>query len=109
MSAKGAFPRIVRQGVYGRSEGLCERCGMAKVTDLHHRRPRGMGGDRREDTASMDNALGLCRPCHDWVEGNRVEAREKGFLVRSSHDPATIPVCYRGRMMLLSEVTPIYD
>lgn len=99
--AKGAFSKKVREAVWDRCGGLCERCGVRAPTDLHHRRPRGMGGDSRPNTGSVTNALALCRDCHHWVEMNRSEAREGGFLVRSVHDPAAVPVLYRGCSVLL--------
>ena len=102
--AKGAFSPAVREVVLERCDGLCERCGMALATDLHHRRPRGMGGDSRPDTGHAVNALALCRPCHSWVEGNRVEALSAGYLVKKLGNPDDVPVLYRGEWRLLSEM-----
>lgn len=39
----------------------CEVCG-AKAVDIHHIKPRGMGGSKSADT--IDNLMALCRPCH---------------------------------------------
>lgn len=91
------FPAAVAELVLARSEGACEimaRCCTHTATDLHHRRPRGMGGSGRDDTNTAANALAACRACHMWVESNREWAIENGFLLgqRSSTD---VPVWWR--------------
>ena len=63
-----------------------------------------MGGDSRPDTGHAVNALALCRSCHSWVEGNRVEALSAGFLVKKIGNPDDVPVLYRGEWRLLSEM-----
>jgi 5-methylcytosine-specific restriction endonuclease McrA len=40
----------------------CEVCGETAV-DIHHIRPKGMGGSKRADEPS--NLIALCRSCHD--------------------------------------------
>jgi 5-methylcytosine-specific restriction protein A len=88
------------QIVKDRAANHCERCGH-NVEDrpaaVHHRRPRGMGGSRRPDTNSPCNLLLLCDPCHLTVESSRQISRERGWLVRQEHDPATRPVWLAGR------------
>lgn len=100
-----------RQLVIDRAWGYCEMCGTRVLTDLnralcaysiHHRRPRGMGGTRRPDTNSPANLLLVCGDatapggCHAWIETNRAEALRRGLLVRSTADPATVPVQLEG-------------
>ena len=76
----------------------CVRCNAPIQGDrgvgwvLHHRRPRAMGGTRRDDANSPANLLSLCAPCHDWIESNRNESRAAGWLVPLMWDPATVPV-----------------
>jgi len=83
----------VRDEVYERAGYRCERCGDADGPfEVHHRRPRGMGGSRREDTNSPANLLLLCTRCHLWTESNRATALERGYLVPQGQDPATVPV-----------------
>jgi 5-methylcytosine-specific restriction endonuclease McrA len=41
----------------------CECCG-AKAVDIHHLKPRGMGGDPTGKRDTIDNLQALCRPCH---------------------------------------------
>ena len=39
----------------------CEVCG-SRAVDIHHIRPRGMGGSNTKDT--IENLMALCRACH---------------------------------------------
>lgn len=63
-----------------------------------------MGGTARED--SPENLLNLCgsgtQGCHGWIEGNRAEAGEQGWLVKRGIDPEEVPVAYRGRWCWLT-------
>lgn len=66
-----------------------------------------MGGTKRADANLPPNLLVLCGSgvtgCHGWVESNRNEAREEGFILYDRDDPAEIP--YRdgsGRWWLLT-------
>jgi hypothetical protein len=60
--------------------------------EIHHRRPRGMGGSRDPQTNSPANGILLCPEHHRWIEANRAEALVMGLLVRQIHDPAMQPV-----------------
>lgn len=94
------FSTQTRQVVVLRSGGMCERCG--RVMDdwtpfsVHHRRPRGMGGDKSPTTNSALNGLNLCGSgttgCHGWVETHRAEALDLGLLVSRYANPAEVPV-----------------
>ncbi|QDH85083.1 HNH endonuclease [Gordonia phage Dardanus] len=81
-----------------RAGGLCERCGFAECQQIHHRRPRGMGGTRDKSINLLSNLFYVCFPCHRWIEENRTESLELGYLIRKlDPTPATgIPVKYRG-------------
>lgn len=59
---------------------------------IHHRRPRGAGGSRRADTNQPQNLILLSAVDHAWVEANREEAFELGWLVSQWDDPAEVPV-----------------
>ena len=80
--------------VLDRAQGRCERCDSANVADIHHRRARGMGGTRDPEIHAPANLVVLCRDCHTFVEHNRAEATEQGWLVprRDPRDPADVPV-----------------
>ena len=41
---------------------LCFACNLTVAVDIHHLKPRGMGGNKKLDV--IDNLIPLCRPCH---------------------------------------------
>ena len=51
----------------------CQRCG-CKATTVHH--SKGRIGVLLNDVSCW---IALCFPCHEWVERNPQEAKEKGF------------------------------
>lgn len=77
---------------------MCEfpHCG-AEAIQVHHRRPRGEGGDPRPTTNRPSNLLHLCLKDHLWIESNREIARDVfGLLIpKSVEDPSTVPVVTR--------------
>jgi 5-methylcytosine-specific restriction protein A len=101
-----SFPPQTRVLAYARADQRCELCGVyAYGGSLHHRRPRGMGGDKRPETSAVSNALLLCGSgttgCHGRIESNRNWARDEGLLVRPNDNPAEVPVVLRmGRVLL---------
>lgn len=98
------FSKSVRELVLARANGQCERCGVdADNLQLHHRRPRGMGGSRRKDTNLASNSLALCPPCHCAIESDRELSLWAGWLVRQGRDPAVMPVFRQGRWVLLDD------
>ncbi len=96
------FPKPVRDLIRARSGGHCEVCGHQAV-QVHHRRPRGMGGSTAADTNTAANALDLCVSCHLWIEGYRAEAYRMGWLVRQHHSPSVAPVLWRGEWRWLDD------
>ncbi|AXH69837.1 HNH endonuclease [Mycobacterium phage Krakatau] len=98
------FPPEVKELIWERAHGRCERCGeYASDATAHHRRPRGLGSSRREDTNLPSNAGWLCGACHRHVESYRAQAFAEGWLVRQSQSPITVPVLYRGNWVLLDD------
>lgn len=98
------FPLSVRCTIIERAQGLCERCGEAKRgMQVHHRRPRGMGGSRREDTNRAANGLYLDAECHSYVESHRSVALSQGWLIPQSVEPWRVPVKWRGRWVRLCD------
>lgn len=98
------FPLTVRRLVLARANGMCERCGQAAHNfELHHRRPRGMGGSKAVDTNTASNALALCNWCHRWIEANRDNALKGGWLVPQRLNPAHVVVLRAGRWVHLND------
>lgn len=103
MTSKG-FPPAVLNLVRQRADGWCERCGLKRGYEFHHRRPRGMGGSKLADTNMTSNALFLCRDCHADIESERTAAINQGWLVSQNESPADIPVRYRGDWVYLDDL-----
>lgn len=98
------FAPMVRCLIYERSAGRCERCNdWASDCQIHHRRPRGMGGTRRPDTNTTSAGVLLCGSCHRIVESYRAQAYDDGWLVRQSQSPREVPVLRRGVRVLLDD------
>jgi hypothetical protein len=92
------FSPDVRRAILARSENYCEvmapGCALM-ATDIHHRRPRGMGGTVRPESNLASNGLAICRACHLRCESMRNWARENGFVLLQSDNPAEVPVWWR--------------
>lgn len=89
----GPTPAVVQQ-VWERDRGACARCGKPLnyetrgfTWSVHHRSPRGAGGRREAWVNQPANLVVLCGSattpgsCHRWVENNRAEAIDTGWLV----------------------------
>lgn len=109
MSNMTGFPATVRTMVRQRAGDLCEKCGIRRGVQVHHRRPRGMGGSQAVDTNIASNALLLCGECHAVVESNRTVAENNGWLVKQNHSPADIPVYYRGAWVYLDDAGGLHQ
>src|ERR1700744_1792352 len=91
--------------VVARDNGKCLRC-FGEATDVHHRRPRQMGGTSDEGIrVGLANLLSLCRPCHDWVHSHPIDSYATGFLLKSTQDPVLTAVQVRptGKVMLTAD------
>lgn len=95
-----------RELVRWRDRDQCRRCG-AQTWQIHHRKPRGMGGTRDPLINGPSNLVLLCGTgttgCHGWVETNRTEARLQGWLVSQYADPRYQPIDHEGRLAFLTE------
>ena len=92
------FSVEVRHTILARSEGYCEVMAAGctlMATEIHHRRPRGMGGTVRPETNLASNGLAACRTCHLRCESMRNWARENGFVLLQGDNPADVPVFWR--------------
>ena len=79
--------------------GRCEWCGKAMPVDAHHRLLKSHGGQDRAWVCAA-----VCRACHDYIHDHPVEAGDRGFIVESWDDPATVPIrLWNGALALLDE------
>lgn len=87
--------RTTRDKVLERDSG-CLICGAGPYgLQVHHRKPRRMGGRKVPGINSPANLISLCPTDHAWVESSRAEALEMGLLVSEHDDPAQVPVTHR--------------
>ena len=78
-----------RQAVIDRAGSKCERCGQPGE-QIHHRKPRGMGGTSDPAINAFPNLVFVCADCHREIESHRSDAYESGWLVRRWQDPAEV-------------------
>jgi 5-methylcytosine-specific restriction protein A len=87
--------RATRLLVHERDQSACVRCGKSADPwdmQVHHRRPRGMGGSKDPETNSPANLIVVDPACHSWIEEHRMEASSDGFLVPQRESPSKWPV-----------------
>lgn len=89
-----------RQLVVDRDHRRCLRCS-APGEQVHHRKPRGMGGSSLPGINSPENLILLCQRCHAFIESSRAEAYRDGWLVHRGDDPAEVPIRRHGGLVLL--------
>lgn len=96
------FTTKTRDLVLERAHHKCEICGSSVSNpNLHHRKPRGMGGTKNPDSRSPANALYLHFQCHAWVESNREKSYDLGYLVKQQEQSDKKPVLtYLGWVLL---------
>ena len=99
------FSRAVRDIVTERAQDHCEACGVGRIEQIHHRRPRGMGGSEMYVTNTAANALAVDSRCHALIESQRALALDRGWLIRQGQNPADVPVLRHGSewVLLLEE------
>ena len=101
------FSQKTRDLIHHRAKGKCEKCGIplpGGLAQIHHRRPRGMGGTNRKETASAANGLYVHLKCHMDIESNRTAALDNGWLVPQVAEPKDVPVkLWNGWFLLTPE------
>lgn len=95
----------VRRLCSQRDKGRCVRCPGGKMaTQLHHRRPRGMGSTKRPESNLPANLVSLCNECHAEVESDRLMAYTQGWLVAQDADPEKVILhTPRGSLLLSND------
>lgn len=88
------FTKKTAQLIEDRANGLCEFCqeSATEQMQIHHRRPRGMGGSKDPTTASPANGVWVHYQCHRAIEENREHALNTGYLVYQHKDPREVPL-----------------
>jgi 5-methylcytosine-specific restriction protein A len=102
MRATGPTPSV-RQSVRERDGDQCVWCGGVDDLQVHHRRPRAMGGTVRPETNGQANLILLCARCHSRVESEREWGRFHGLLVRQYQAPADVPLTWHGCCVQLDD------
>ena len=69
----------VRRRSGGRCEAHCTKACHGTIQHFHHRLMRSQGGK-----GTIDNCLGVCRACHDFVHAHPVESYLRGWLIRGT-------------------------
>lgn len=97
---KNRIPSEVAEMVRERADGHCESMRFPICTgqpeQLHHRRMRSQGGEH-----TVVNIIAVCASCHQSFHRGPAESYERGWLVRSVHEPEAQAVFYRGRPAIL--------
>lgn len=87
------------------ADGLCERCGRRPGCEYCHRLARSQGG-----LWCPTNAWWGCTQCHRECHASPLIAYEQGWHVRSTQNPAVVPMWMAGRGLVLlradGSVTP---
>lgn len=99
---------FTRQQVRDRDQTcvICDEQG----EQIHHRRPRGLGGTSRPNANSPANLILLCSGCHRLVESLRKEALDRGLLLpQSVEEPSAAPLVWHGRTVLLHDDGSVED
>ena len=102
MSRRTGPDRATAELVRWRDRDTCRRC-PSPGQQLHHRRPRGMGGTKDPAINRPSNLVLLCASCHSWIETHRAEALSDGWLVSQWATPSAVPLIVRGRPIWLDD------
>lgn len=95
-----------RDLVRARAEDCCELCGRWAVAgQLHHRRPRSLGGSSNPEINLASNLTLFCFDCHDFVERTqRASAYRYGWLVPSGAAPREHPFLLWGSWVYFDDL-----
>jgi 5-methylcytosine-specific restriction protein A len=104
MSRNTGPTAAVRQQVIERDHGLCARCRF-QGNQIHHRRPRGLGGSTDPMINNVANLIFVCSPCHLAIELHRERSYAQGWLLKHTPElPSEVALLDRtGRLFFLTE------
>lgn len=96
-----AWPKRIREAILARAGGVCEVCGQARVTEVHHRLHVSHGGPN-----TIENGLAVCgwgnhTGCHGRAHTDSLRY-VNGWAVRTGYDPGAVHVLYRGESVVLT-------
>lgn len=91
----------VRDAVTARNGGTCLCCDARPGEQVHHRKPRGMGGTSDPAVNRPSNLVWICAGCHASIERHRTLAYAEGWLVPYAADPASVPLLMPSSMVML--------
>ena len=88
------FTGKTRHLIQDRAKHRCELCGTAirEAGQIHHRKPRGMGGTKDLESRSAANGLYVHLKCHAKIESERWKAYQNDWLVRQYDASEKTPV-----------------
>lgn len=90
-----------RELVQARNGGWCLRCQVIPGAQVHHRKPRGMGGSKDPNINAATNLVWICASCHDDIESHRTDSYRSGWLVARNGNPAEQYLIDVNRVMLM--------
>jgi 5-methylcytosine-specific restriction protein A len=84
-----------------RDQGRCFRCNKV-AHEIHHRRPRQMGGTSHRWINEPANLVSLCGSDHRWAEAHYAEAVAEGYRIPHHQRADTWPITdHNGQRVLL--------
>lgn len=87
--------------LHARSGGVCEICGRAEATEIHHRKYRSRGGGHNIENLLHVCGMGNASGCHGRCHSGEGEAN--GWAVHAWQDERTVPVTLRDGRYRLDE------
>jgi hypothetical protein len=86
------IPKDVNAAVEARAAGRCELCQWPMLPEdgeRHHRKLRGMGGNKNSPEDTLENLVLVHPRCHAYIHSYSGTARMLGWIVSRWDDPAT--------------------
>ena len=78
----GAISNIVREQVFERSEGICERCRGQRAVQMAHI----IGRKQIKQVTTMNDIIHVCIHCHKWLDETPEGIKHKRGLANEQTD-----------------------